>query len=311
MGYNLFNEEEKTLKKVKSFLDEGSIADEQTVNCMTELIKAYNKLLRGTKKLVRISDKSEDKLSKMSKELAAKNKLLEKQKKELEEAAHLREEVGRITRHDLKNPLQNILAAPQLLLMTLELEDYQKDMLKRVEESGYMMLNMINLSLDLFKMEQGTYNVRQESVNVIKVLQKVVGDQESIWSAKEMTTQVLLDGVNTDEDSSLCIIGEELLCYSLFSNLVRNALDAAPNNTAFTVSVDSQTGKIFLHNMGAIPKDIRDTFFEKYATSGKARGTGLGTYSAKLITEVHGGNIDFETSEEEGTTITLNLPLQT
>ena len=58
-----------------------------------------------------------------------------------------------------------------------------------------------------------------------------------------------------------------------------------------------------------IPKAIRESFFDKYVTSGKKQGTGLGTYSARLMTEVQNGEIEFDTSEEHGTTLKVLLPL--
>ena len=47
---------------------------------------------------------------------------------------------------------------------------------------------------------------------------------------------------------------------------------------------------------------------EKFATSGKERGTGLGAYSARLIATTLGGGIDYVSAEETGTTITVRLP---
>jgi len=60
--------------------------------------------------------------------------------------------------------------------------------------------------------------------------------------------------------------------------------------------------------MGTVPESIRDHFFKKYVTAGKLKGTGLGTYSAKLIAEAHGGMINMQSSEDSGTTVTVQLP---
>lgn len=65
---------------------------------------------------------------------------------------------------------------------------------------------------------------------------------------------------------------------------------------------------VSIHNKGAVPEEIRDTFFDKYATAGKSGGTGLGTYSARLNAETLGGKISLDTSEENGTTITISFP---
>ena len=65
---------------------------------------------------------------------------------------------------------------------------------------------------------------------------------------------------------------------------------------------------IAIHNLGAISESIRGRFFHKFVPSSKQGGSGLGAYSAKIITTTLGGRIDFETSEEAGTTITVQLP---
>jgi len=53
---------------------------------------------------------------------------------------------------------------------------------------------------------------------------------------------------------------------------------------------------------------VRRTFFEKYATYGKVGGSGLGTYSARLMARVQQGELSMHTSEMEGTVLELRLP---
>ncbi|WP_424582554.1 ATP-binding protein, partial [Tunicatimonas sp.] len=54
--------------------------------------------------------------------------------------------------------------------------------------------------------------------------------------------------------------------------------------------------------------ELRDSFFEKFATAGKKKGTGLGTYIAKLVVNMHQGSIAYHSSEEYGTDIVILLP---
>jgi K+-sensing histidine kinase KdpD len=65
---------------------------------------------------------------------------------------------------------------------------------------------------------------------------------------------------------------------------------------------------VAIHNDGAVPRAIRDRFFEKYATCGKRGGTGLGAYSARLIVANLGGDIAMLTGDDQGTTLLLTLP---
>ncbi|MBT7891435.1 MAG: ATP-binding protein, partial [Deltaproteobacteria bacterium] len=98
-------------------------------------------------------------------------------------------------------------------------------------------------------------------------------------------------------------------CYSMLANLIKNAVEASPEGESISINVDKKESAIVsIHNKGVVPEEIGDKFFEKFTTSGKTTGTGLGTYSAKLIAEFQKGQIGMTTSEEHGTTITIRLP---
>jgi nitrogen-specific signal transduction histidine kinase len=56
-----------------------------------------------------------------------------------------------------------------------------------------------------------------------------------------------------------------------------------------------------------VPAQIRDSFFDKYATAGKTHGTGLGAYSAKLMATVQQGSITMSTNAQK-TCLTVRLP---
>jgi signal transduction histidine kinase len=100
----------------------------------------------------------------------------------------------------------------------------------------------------------------------------------------------------------------------MFANLIKNAIEASPDNATIRVSLRDEetdgrgTHLIDIFNRGSISPDIRDTFFAPYSTSDKKGGTGLGTYSASLIAKAHKGDIQFTTSEEEGTHVIVMLP---
>ena len=62
------------------------------------------------------------------------------------------------------------------------------------------------------------------------------------------------------------------------------------------------------HVLTLASNTFRENFFEKYATHGKAGGTGLGNYSARLIAETQNGSIDMQSSEIDGTSVIVQLP---
>ncbi len=220
----------------------------------------------------------------------------------------LREDVERMTRHDLKAPLTGIISLPDVLMADPDLAEGHRDLLGLVKEAGLKMLGMINLSLDLYKMETGTYALVPRPVDLARVLGSVARDLQSHARAKGLAIRFETDG-REGLDGPVVALGEELLYFSLFANLLKNAVEASPEGGTVTVSLIGRDRVwAVIHNFGAIPEDVRRRFFEKYATSGKPGGTGLGAYSARLIVENLGGDITFLTDDDAGTSLYLSLP---
>ncbi|MBU2551944.1 MAG: response regulator [Proteobacteria bacterium] len=230
------------------------------------------------------------------------------QNEELREAARLRDDVDNIMRHDLKAPLNRIIGLPQLVLKDGALPPEHAAVIRQIEESGYQMLKMINLSLDLFKMERGTYRFDAVAVDLPRVVHRVAADNQGLAKVRDIALESRLEGRPIGPGESFFVQGEELLCYSMLGNLVKNAVEAAPSGSAVTVDILSgERPGLWVRNPGVVPEGIRETFFDKYVTAGKSGGTGLGTYSARLMAETQGGDIRLETSEENGTAITVRF----
>lgn len=225
----------------------------------------------------------------------------------LREAARLREDVERIMRHDLKSPLTTVVSLPRLLLMDGNLGEDQRDMLRRIEDAGYTLMAMVNLSTALFRMERGSYELRPEGMDLAAVARKVLEGFAETAGMRRVGLKLLIDG--REPGGPVPWRGEELLCHSMLANLVDNALDASPRDAEVRVLVGRRPEggvRIDIVNMGEVPPELGGRFFEKYATAGKTRGTGLGTYSARLIAQAHGGDIEMKS---EGGTVTVSVVL--
>nr|WP_321255815.1 PAS domain S-box protein [uncultured Pseudodesulfovibrio sp.] len=221
----------------------------------------------------------------------------------------LKENVTRVIRHDLKSPLSGIIGIPRLLQKEDNITPRQVELLKAVEDAGSLMLELLNQSINLYKLETGTYQFHIEEFDLVKLLGLIV---KSVQVSQERPASIVLtmNGVTIGDDDKFLIRAEQPLVFSLFSNLVRNALEASEKES---ISVDLQNDggcMVRIHNAGVVPRSIRASFFDKYVTEGKPGGTGLGTFSAKLITQAHGGEISMDSSAGSGTTITVWLPLE-
>lgn len=238
----------------------------------------------------------------------ARDKLI-KQNEILKENERLRDDIDGITRHDLKTPLLGMINFPKFVLNKADLSEKHAQYLKKTISLAYKMLKMINLSLDMYKMEKGTYQFRPVIVDVIPIISEIIDELSILIRDKILNVSIRLDGEMTDANTIFTILGEPLLIYSMLSNLIKNAVEASPPETDISINlINGEFTIISIHNQGTVLDSVKERFFEKYVTAGKESGTGLGTYSAKLITEIHNGEILIESNDSTGTIIKVLLP---
>jgi len=228
-------------------------------------------------------------------------------RKELE---RLRADIDSIIRHDLKAPLNGIINLPQLMKHDENLTPAQAEYLQLIEDSGRSMLRQIDMSLDLMKIELGAYICAPDYCDFAGVLREVLGALRDAASAKGVGLEPTLDGRPLTPEDSFFVWGEERLCHPILSNLIVNALEASPVGERIEIRLErGECARVVIRNQGEVPQALRERFFEKYATSGKTAGTGLGTYSAQLFAEAQRGCVELDTSESGATTLIVRLPL--
>jgi CheY-like chemotaxis protein len=218
------------------------------------------------------------------------------QVKTLKENAKLREDIEKITQHDLKGPLSSILfELPKL--------DNEKSS-QSIKQSVNSVLEMINRSLDIFKIEQGTYPLSPIETDLTVMVMDAINASQLLAEQKNITINV----IGTDRPHM--IWAEPLLCLSIYNNLIKNAIEAAPENSM--VKILLKENELFVEfiilNQGVIPAILRENLFEKYVSSNLKQGSGFGTYSAKLMTEVQNGTITFDIKDEKATIFTVQMP---
>jgi signal transduction histidine kinase len=93
----------------------------------------------------------------------------------------------------------------------------------------------------------------------------------------------------------------------IFSNLVRNAADAAPQGSEVVVRVRSiwrrgrEGTRVTIHDRGnGIPPELRGLIFDPFFTTKELRGSGLGLWVSRNLVMKHDGTIRFRTSTRSG-----------
>ena len=228
--------------------------------------------------------------------LQQQNTALADQVTTLRENAKLREDIEKITHHDLKGPLNNIL------FETYRLAD--KAAAKSINKAVNNVVDMINNSLNLYKIEQNIYQLTPQRIDLNQMITDAINAVALV--TKEKSLNIALSGF----EHSQHILAEPLLCLSIFNNLIKNAVEASNNNEPIQISLTHENDHVTFQviNHGVIPKTIRATLFDKYTSSNRQSGTGLGTYSAKLMTEVQHGEIYFDIIDEQQTMFVVKLP---
>jgi signal transduction histidine kinase len=243
--------------------------------------------------------------------LSLANRELVVQNKVLQENVSLLEQIEQIARHDLKSPLTIFMNASSFMEQEKNLTPQQHDFLRLLDTSALKMLNMINRSLDLSKMERGQYAVSSVPIDMGKLIREVWIELESLAEKHSVACVILLNGRRMGDSDSFPIHGDHILLSTIVSNLLKNAIEASPEGETVVISLMTQDPfSIEIRNKGVIPPEINSRFFERYATAGKTAGTGLGCYSARLMARTLGGDIRFVTDSETGTVLTVSIPLR-
>ncbi len=228
---------------------------------------------------------------------------------EQKQMERLKEDVDCIVQHDLRSPVSTIINAASISLMNDSVQGEVRTMLETIKDKGNKVLDMFGLSMTLHKIETGLFSYIPERLDLMGQVRLVISEVSEV-TGKSVDFRVTLDGAKMDTGSSLPMGGNKLLMQSLLTNLLTNGVEASTEDSIVTLDIQSGPEVVLtFSNDGTVPKSIRENFFNKYVTSGKSAGTGLGTYSAGLIARTLGGSIKMDTSDAENrTNVVVRLP---
>lgn len=123
-----------------------------------------------------------------------------------------------------------------------------------------------------------------------------------------LPSNIQLIDLTTDEPFKV----DENKAIRVFTNLIKNAIDAMPAGGTLEVKSRQENGCVhisFSDTDKGIPVDTLKKIFTPLFTT-KAQGMGFGLSISKRIVEAHGGKISVESKPGQGTTFTITLPLE-
>ncbi len=227
-----------------------------------------------------------------------------------------RNEFVSLASHQLRTPLTAI----KLFLELLENETVgplnaeQKDYVKDLQQSTDKLIRLTNNLLNVSRMEAGKLVVAIEPTDFVALISDVIDELKSWIKAKNCNFAF----VKPEQPLPLIPLDETLM-RQVVINLISNAVKYARSGKGdVVVTLESQVdGYLFSvkDNGIGIPADIRGKIFRKFFRSDIAAridttGSGLGLYVIKMIVELGGGRIWFESSEGQGSEFFVKFPLQ-
>ena len=216
--------------------------------------------------------------------------------------------------HDIRTPMNVILGYNQLMKSQLT-EPKQFDYQKKIEQSGKLLLSIINNVLDMARIESGKMKVDENYEVVGEIIDEII----STFSSKAKEKEIHLSG-------SIQVTHRNVLCdgtkiREIYVNLVSNAIKYTQRGGNVTITVEEMPcekegyikikGEVEDTGIG-MSKEYLPTLFEPFSrehntTIGKVGGTGLGMSVVKRMIDLMGGSIEVKSELGKGTVFTFTL----
>jgi two-component system nitrogen regulation sensor histidine kinase NtrY len=212
-------------------------------------------------------------------------------------------EMAKQVAHEIKNPLTPMKLSIQHLERSVA--DNTTDLPERIKRTAKTLIEQIDTLTNIAN-EFSTFakmpKANEQEVNLIEVLESIID------LYKEESVQILF---KNDCRKEAILFADKDQLNRLFSNLIKNAIQAIPENQQGKIEVVAKCDTTFYtititDNGSGIPTELQDKIFTPNFTT-KTTGMGLGLAMVKNMVENLNGNISFTTSAN-GTCFTIVIP---
>ncbi|NPU10516.1 PAS domain S-box protein [Bradyrhizobium sp. 83002] len=216
--------------------------------------------------------------------------------------------------HELRTPLNAIIGFSEMLMQEQVLvlnAARRREYAQLIHDSGQHLLSVVNGILDMSKMESGNFEITPEPF----------APRAALFNCCNLLAlRARENGVDLSADAPHdlpVITGDPRAFKQIVLNLVSNAIKFTERGGRVTVSagVDGQRllMRITDNGVGIAADDLKrigDPFFQAGKTyQRRHEGTGLGLSIVKSLVNLHGGEMSIESKLDEGTTVSVALPI--
>ena len=226
----------------------------------------------------------------------------------LKEVDRVRNEVVHTVSHDLRSPLTSVIGYTELITRAGSLNENQQEFLKRIQESVQHITTLINDLLELGSIEAGL-DTRRELVQL---------DVLFLYSLDMLQGQIKSKRIKVETDiakSLPALQANPIRLRQVLDNVVGNAIKYSNRNGEVQVSIKAEDDQVILQvtdNGPGIPAQDQPHIFDKFyrgKNMDKQQGSGLGLAIVKSIVDAHQGRIWVESTEGQGSTFFIVLPV--
>ncbi len=267
---------------------------------------------RLEQKIVERTEELNDKVDQLKKEISkrkiAENKIKESLKEE-RELNELKTKFLSLVSHEFKTPLSGILTSVILAgkYTKTEQQDKREKHLNIIQNKVKYLNNILNDFLSIERLETGKVNYLFSTFPLSKVINEVVYNANMlVKEGQKINYPNNIDGIVIEFDEKIIEL--------VLSNLLHNAIKYSPENTLIDLEVFQKSSKLTIQvkDQGfGIPKKEQKFIFNRYFRAENAllhQGTGIGLNIAKSHLENLGGSITFTSTENVGSTFTVQIP---
>ncbi|HOT93304.1 MAG TPA: HAMP domain-containing sensor histidine kinase [Anaerolineae bacterium] len=285
-------------------------------NVQTNQLRA---MLQERSRMTRAQEEQEsslyDEISRLNNELVAMQRELAQKNAELARLNELKNQFLGMAAHDLRNPLQVIMAFSDILIEDAVdvLSAQQLEYLEHIKATSTFMSQLINDFLSVAVIESGHFHLELGVVDLPTLVEQAL----TLVSLKARRKGIEINVAQDPTLPNLVIDGEKIK--QVLMNLLANAIEHSyPGSTVVlrTRRLDDQVLiEVEDHGVGIAPEDIGRLFnpFEKKQSrkTGGEKSTGLGLAISKQVVAGHGGKIWVKSEVEQGATFYVSLPILT
>ncbi|HET6314754.1 MAG TPA: ATP-binding protein, partial [Chloroflexia bacterium] len=267
----------------------------------------------------RLNEDLERRVAERTAELQEANRRLEEARQRAEEAVHIREELLSVVSHDLKNPLAAILGNTQMLKRRVDrsANDDKEQWLRtvdRISRAANKMHNLVDELLDFGRLQAGQpLTLQFTSTDLVELAGQVVEEHQQSTNMHRVVLEA--------EVPSLIVRSDANRLERVLGNLLSNAVKYSPGGGEIRVRVgrevdaEQEWAVLSVRDEGlGIPEHDLPHIFEWFRRaqnySGRISGAGIGLASANQIVKQHNGTIEVSSTEGQGSTFTVRLPIQ-